>query len=112
LRPYQQRGLDWLSYLATHRIGGVLADDMGLGKTVQVIALLCHEQATDPAAGRPTLIICPMSVVGNWEREIARFAPDLRVAVHHGTARAAGSRFGAVHADADVVLTTFAIATR
>ncbi|MFW0786692.1 SNF2-related protein [Gordonia sp. CPCC 206044] len=111
LRPYQRRGLDWLAYLAANRIGGVLADDMGLGKTVQIIALLCHEKdsATSPD---PTLIICPMSVVGNWERELARFAPHLRVVVHHGTERADGTRFGAVHAGTDVVLTTFAIATR
>ncbi|MFI8770932.1 DEAD/DEAH box helicase [Gordonia sp. NPDC062954] len=118
LRPYQHRGLEWLAYLSDHRIGGVLADDMGLGKTIQIIALLCHERGDHhdraepaPAAG-PTLVICPMSVVGNWEREIERFAPHLRVVVHHGTSRAGHATIGEVLARADVVLTTFAIATR
>ncbi|RPA12946.1 DEAD/DEAH box helicase [Gordonia sp. OPL2] len=114
LRPYQQRGLEWLAYLSEHQIGGVLADDMGLGKTVQIIALLCHEMAVAAPArpGAPTLIVCPMSVVGNWEREIARFAPHLRVIVHHGTSRAGRATIGEVLSGADVVLTTFAIATR
>ncbi len=112
LRPYQHRGLEWLAYLTAHRIGGVLADDMGLGKTVQVIALLCHERSLPSTPTAPTLIVCPMSVVGNWERELTRFAPHLRVVVHHGTTRAGQTTFGAVHADADVVLTTFAVATR
>ncbi|GAC66397.1 DEAD/DEAH box helicase [Gordonia soli] len=112
LRPYQQRGLDWLAYLSRIGIGGVLADDMGLGKTVQVIALLCHERAGDAPRREPTLIVCPMSVVGNWEREIARFAADLRVLVHHGPARNSRAGFGSARADADVVITTFAIATR
>ncbi|MFT4199989.1 DEAD/DEAH box helicase [Gordonia sp. (in: high G+C Gram-positive bacteria)] len=111
LRPYQRRGLDWLAHLSDRDIGGVLADDMGLGKTVQVIALLCHERAgTTPPA--PTLIVCPMSLVGNWTRELERFAPHLRVVVHHGPDRLAGERFHAAARDADVVLTTFAIATR
>ncbi len=88
---------------------------MGLGKTVQIIALLCHERAAGAAtsgSGAPTLIVCPMSVVGNWEREIARFAPHLRVVVHHGTSRAGRATIGEVLSGADVVLTTFAIATR
>ncbi|MGW0036556.1 DEAD/DEAH box helicase [Gordonia sp. NPDC003376] len=121
LRPYQQRGLEWLAHLSGLGIGGVLADDMGLGKTVQVIALLCHEAALDGdprseadarPAHLPTLIVCPMSVVGNWAAEIARFAPSLRVAIHHGADRAKGERFREVHDTHDVVLTTFALATR
>ena len=112
LRPYQQRGLEWLSHLAALGVGGVLADDMGLGKTVQVIALLSHEREHDTDRTEPALIVCPMSVVGNWSREIARFAPDLRVIVHHGTDRAGHSDFRAAAAEADVVITTFAIATR
>ncbi|MEE3852713.1 DEAD/DEAH box helicase [Gordonia sp. LSe1-13] len=111
LRPYQQRGVEWLVYLSTHRIGGVLADDMGLGKTIQIIALLCHERPAGVTVD-PTLVVCPMSVVGNWEREIARFAPHLRVVVHHGSSRAVRSTIGDVLSGADVVLTTFAIATR
>ncbi|MGJ0118765.1 DEAD/DEAH box helicase [Williamsia sp. MIQD14] len=117
LRPYQHRGMEWLAHLASLGIGAVLADDMGLGKTVQVIALLCSErEASSEEAGTerpgPTLIVCPMSVVGNWEREIARFAPHLRVMVHHGPGRSRRDPFTAAARDADVTITTFAIATR
>ncbi|PWD44468.1 ATP-dependent helicase [Gordonia paraffinivorans] len=113
LRPYQQRGLDWLVHLSRLGVGGVLADDMGLGKTLQVIALECHERTdTDEPPRAPTLVVCPMSLVGNWSRELARFAPSLRVAVHHGPTRASGSMFEAVRDSSDVVITTFAIAAR
>ncbi|MDL9935641.1 DEAD/DEAH box helicase [Gordonia sp. ABSL1-1] len=110
LRPYQQRGLEWLAQLATLGIGGVLADDMGLGKTIQIIALECHERAA--GARPPTLIVCPMSVVGNWAAELHRFAPDLSVMIHHGPDRLAGKDFDDRRAAADVVLTTFAIVSR
>ncbi|WP_188487831.1 DEAD/DEAH box helicase [Williamsia phyllosphaerae] len=116
LRPYQHRGMEWLAHLASLGIGAVLADDMGLGKTVQVIALLCSEREvaadSDPAGRGPTLIICPMSVVGNWEREIARFAPHLQVLVHHGPGRSRRGPFTPAARAADVTITTFAIATR
>lgn len=114
LRPYQRRGLDWLAHLSHRRIGGVLADDMGLGKTVQVIALLCHERAGEDRATMPdpTLVVCPMSLVGNWSRELERFAPHLRVVVHHGPDRLRGNDFHQALADADVVLTTFTIVSR
>jgi non-specific serine/threonine protein kinase len=107
LRPYQVRGLSWLRFLDEVGLGGVLADDMGLGKTVQVLALL----AADPPARR-TLLVCPMSIVGNWQREAARFTPDLRVHVHHGADRARDEEFLAAVADADLVITTYALATR
>ncbi|MBR7192936.1 DEAD/DEAH box helicase [Gordonia sp. SCSIO 19800] len=117
LRPYQQRGLDWLAHLATLGVGGVLADDMGLGKTLQVIALECHERSgpsASPADDRrkPTLVVCPMSLVGNWAREFARFAPALRVAIHHGPSRESGAAFASVRESVDIVVTTFAIAAR
>jgi SNF2 family DNA or RNA helicase len=83
LRPYQRRGVAWLQTLADLGLGGVLADDMGLGKTLQTIALLAGRRATDPH-----LVVCPVSVVGNWERELARFAPHLTVLRHHGGDRA------------------------
>jgi hypothetical protein len=83
LRPYQQRGVAWLQTLADHGLGGVLADDMGLGKTLQTIALLAGRRDD-----RPHLVVCPVSVVGNWERELARFAPQLTVLRHHGGDRA------------------------
>ncbi|WP_338089922.1 DEAD/DEAH box helicase [Nonomuraea basaltis] len=102
LRPYQERGLAWLSFLSQLGLGGVLADDMGLGKTVTTLALLVHE-----AAGTPTLLVCPMSLVGNWQREAARFAPRLRVYVHHGSGRDA-----AEIEHADLVITTYGTAQR
>ncbi len=94
LRPYQERGVAWLAFLDAHGLGGVLADDMGLGKTVQLLALLLAERERaldgDGDGIAPTLLVCPMSVVGNWEREAARFAPGLRVHVHHGAERLRG----------------------
>ncbi|WP_204945939.1 DEAD/DEAH box helicase [Micromonospora luteifusca] len=108
LRPYQQRGLAWLAFLRSLGLGGVLADDMGLGKTVQLLALL----AGDPAEAGPTLLVCPMSLVGNWQREAARFTPGLRVHVHHGAERARGAEFTAAAHGADLVLTTYSVAAR
>ncbi|MGI5177673.1 SNF2-related protein [Dactylosporangium sp. CA-152071] len=106
LRPYQLRGLSWLSFLESAGLGGILADDMGLGKTVQLLALLAGD------APGPTLLICPMSLVGNWQREAAKFAPALRVHVHHGAERARGADFRAAVAASDLVITTYSIAAR
>jgi hypothetical protein len=78
LRPYQSRGVDFLVHTAALGIGTILADDMGLGKTVQALAWLLHLRAQDPDGG-PSLVVCPASVVHNWQREAARFTPDLRV---------------------------------
>ncbi|MFJ8578484.1 SNF2-related protein [Micromonospora sp. NPDC093277] len=108
LRPYQRRGLAWLAFLQSLGLGGILADDMGLGKTVQLLALL----AGDPPEAGPTLLVCPMSLVGNWQREAARFAPKLRVHVHHGAERARGAEFAAAVHAADLVLTTYSVAGR
>jgi hypothetical protein len=107
LRPYQRRGLAWLRFLQRIGLGGILADDMGLGKTAQTLALL----AADRDAG-PTLLVCPMSLVGNWQREAARFTPDLRVHVHHGAERARGEEFTGAVAGSDLVITTYALAAR
>ena len=94
LRPYQQRGVAWLAEMADLGLGGVLADDMGLGKTVQLLALHLHLHRHPPdagdghaATGRPTLVVCPASVLANWEREAARFAPDIPVRRYHGAGR-------------------------
>ncbi|MFI5493763.1 DEAD/DEAH box helicase [Actinoplanes sp. NPDC051859] len=103
LRPYQRRGFSWLVFLDGLGLGACLADDMGLGKTVQLLALLLHR------GGGPTLLICPLSVLGNWQREAARFAPALRVRVLHGADRPDPAELSA---GADVVLTTYATATR
>ena len=116
LRPYQERGLSWLAYLNRLRLGACLADDMGLGKTIQLLALLIAErQGTGNSKLErigPTLLICPMSVVGNWQREAERFVPDLRVHVHHGAERLSGSRFRKVVKNSDLVITTYALAAR
>jgi SNF2 family DNA or RNA helicase len=88
LRPYQLRGYSWLSFLWQCGLGACLADDMGLGKTVQALALVQREWTT--GGKRPTLLVCPTSVIGNWEKEAARFTPDLPLLVHHGAKRAKG----------------------
>jgi SNF2 family DNA or RNA helicase len=106
LRPYQKRGVAWLASLQRYGLGALLADDMGLGKTAQLIALLLQR------GSGPTLVICPTSVVGNWRHELARFAPGLRVLVHHGSARASGDEFPTAAASHDVVLSTYSLMHR
>ncbi len=86
LREYQLRGLRWLERMTSLGFGGCLADDMGLGKTVTVISLHLRRQLTPTTAG-PTLVVCPASVLGNWEREIDRFAPGTPVRRFHGIDR-------------------------
>ncbi len=112
LRPYQERGLGWLSLMAGLGLGSCLADDMGLGKTVQLIAFLLARRARHPDDPRPALIVCPTSVVGNWERELARFAPTLPVCRHHGPDRTRdGEALRALPPHA-VVVTTYALLRR
>ena len=111
LRPYQQRGLSWLAFLSSLGLGSCLADDMGLGKTVQLLAMECLQRHQDPGTG-PTLLLCPMSLVGNWQREVAKFAPRLRVYPHHGGARLHGDALHEHLDDTDLVVTTYATATR
>ncbi|MDL4818717.1 DEAD/DEAH box helicase [Actinomadura opuntiae] len=111
LRPYQERGLAWLTFMNDLGLGALLADDMGLGKTISVLSLLVHERE-DGARPGPTLAILPMSLVGNWQREAARFTPKLRVYVHHGTGRHRGEELLKAAAAADLVLTTYGTATR
>jgi len=95
LRPYQQQGLSWLRFLDAFGLGGCLADDMGLGKTIQVLALLADDvdRALAGEEVGPTLLICPTSVMGNWQREARRFVPRLRVRLHHGPQRLEGDAF-------------------
>jgi hypothetical protein len=109
LRPYQERGVGWLAFLGGLGLGACLADDMGLGKTAQLIATVLAD-----AADGPTLVVCPVSVLGNWQRELARFAPHLRVLVHHGSDRHRGDArgFEAQVAGHDVVLTSYSLVAR
>jgi superfamily II DNA or RNA helicase len=86
LRPYQQEGLGWLQFLRRHQLGGILADDMGLGKTVQTLAHLALEKQHGRLQ-RPSLIVAPVSTLGNWQQELHRFAPGLSCLVLHGSRR-------------------------
>ncbi|MEV5321774.1 DEAD/DEAH box helicase [Streptomyces sp. NPDC052687] len=101
LRDYQRRGLSWLARMTSLGLGCCLADDMGLGKTVTLIALHLHRQ-TDPSAAGPTLVVCPTSLMGNWQREIEKFAPGTPVRRFHGARRDLEGL-----ADGEFVLTTY-----
>jgi hypothetical protein len=128
LRPYQRRGVAWLAAMCELGLGGCLADDMGLGKTIQVIALHLHRRAAsgpapgsasgdaagaEPDAGAgaeqagPTLVVCPTSLLGTWERELRRFAPGIPVRRYHG----GGRHLDEVAAD-EVVLVTYGVVRR
>ncbi|MEB3359221.1 MAG: DEAD/DEAH box helicase [Synechococcales bacterium] len=115
LRGYQKRGVSWLHYLESLGLNGCLADDMGLGKTVQVIARMVQEKEQAEAAGMeavpPTLLIAPTSVVGNWQHEIHKFAPQLTALVHHGSQRIKDAKaFKEACQSHDVVITSFTLA--
>ncbi|MFJ9200360.1 SNF2-related protein [Streptomyces flaveolus] len=101
LRDYQRRGLNWLARMTSLGLGCCLADDMGLGKTITLIALHLHRQ-TDTSAAGPTLVVCPTSLMGNWQREIERFAPGTPVRRFHGPRRDLADL-----ADGEFVLTTY-----
>ena len=106
LREYQARGVGWLAFLGRLGLGACLADDMGLGKTAQLIGSLLIDPLPEP-----TVVVCPVSVLGNWQRELATFAPGLRVMIHHGPDRDVDQLPGAV-ARYDVVLTTYSLVAR
>ncbi|WP_019243152.1 MULTISPECIES: DEAD/DEAH box helicase [Bacillus] len=114
LRPYQNQGLSWLLFLRKHGFGACLADDMGLGKTIQVISYLLSIQGKPiPLVQQPlpvtqaALIVCPTSVLGNWQKEIERFAPTLNVGLYYGPQRAKGEDFVEFAKQHDVVLTSY-----
>ena len=113
LFQFQEQGHGWLRLLGDLGIGAILADDMGLGKTVQAIAMLVSERAELGAdALGPTLVVCPMSVARQWVAEIERFAPGLRVHLHHGNERLAGEELARAARASDVVVTSYDIVTR
>lgn len=108
LRPYQQRGLNWLQFLRAYHFNGLLADDMGLGKTLQVLAHLLLEKETG-RLDQPALVIVPTSLIGTWRREAERFAPDLRLLILHGQQR---HEFFSRIPEYDLVLTTYPLLPR
>ena len=113
LREYQKRGLSWLVYLESLGLHPCLADDMGLGKTIQVIARLVQERAQSTESLAPTLLIAPTSVLGNWQKEIERFAGQLATVLHHGATRTqTPAQFKQDIAGKDVVITSFSLARR
>ena len=115
LRPYQERGYSWLAFLERFGLGVCLADDMGLGKTIQLLALLVHEREEAERRGEavdPTLLVAPMSVIGNWMHETRRFAPGLKVLVHHGVDRLTGDALVEEAESSDLIVTTYALAHR
>lgn len=111
LRPYQIDGYEWLLFMREEQFGACLADDMGLGKTVQLISYLLYVHRTNDT---PSIIICPTSVLGNWQDEIARFAPSLNVYIHYGSDRKHNEAFFSALQDGeiDIVLTTYGIMTQ
>lgn len=117
LRPYQARGYSWLSFLRQWGLGACLADDMGLGKTPQTLAFIqsmwkTSWQGKPSTLISPTLVICPTSVVNNWQKEAARFTPDLPVLVHHGLARTKGAAFKKAAMKQAIIISSYALLHR
>ncbi|MBB3037287.1 DEAD/DEAH box helicase [Hoyosella altamirensis] len=108
LRPYQQEGFEWLAFLWSTRLGGILADDMGLGKTVQALALIAYARIQEPHAS-PFLIVAPTSVITNWVHEAQRFVPDLAVSVLTDTLRRRGQSLAEAVRGADLVVTSYTL---
>jgi len=110
LRPYQVRGYSWLGFLRRWGLGACLADDMGLGKTIQTLALLQRDR--ESGGREPVLLICPTSIVHNWEKEASRFTPELPVMIHHGIAREKGERFKEKALKQAVVISSYGLLHR
>lgn len=111
LRPYQLNGLAWLNFMRQYGFGACLADDMGLGKTIQILALL-QSDLDGKRLTKPTLLICPTTVVNNWVKEAENFAPNLRVYAHHGPARFKGEAFVKETAGQHLIVTSYALLPR
>jgi superfamily II DNA or RNA helicase len=110
LRHYQVRGYSWLAFLSRLGLGACLADQMGLGKSITTLALIARDWEADPST--PVLLICPTSVIGNWEREVARFAPSLPMIVHHGAERSKSGRIVPKRGGVAILVTSYNVATR
>ncbi|MGK7880731.1 MAG: DEAD/DEAH box helicase [Crocosphaera sp.] len=111
LRPYQKRGVGWLSFLEKWGLGACLADDMGLGKTPQLIGFLLHLKSEEMLA-QPTLVVCPTSVLNNWEREVQKFAPTLSTLIHHGDKRSKGKAFVKAVNKKNIIITSYSLIYR
>ena len=111
LRPYQSRGVAWLAFLERWGLGACLADDMGLGKTIQFIAFLLHLKQQNSLES-PVLLVCPTSVLGNWEREVKKFGPTLTTLVYHGDKRPQGKAFAQAAKACNLVITSYALIQR
>jgi SNF2 family DNA or RNA helicase len=109
LRPYQRVGFSWLAFFRRYGLGACLADDMGLGKTIQTLALLLYEKEQYGQFPAPVLLVCPTSVVTNWQREAERFAPSLRLLIHQGPNRLRDEAFRQAAQAADMVVTSYAL---
>ncbi len=114
LRPYQRQGVHWLRFLTELGLGACLADDMGLGKTIQVLALLLLRKRRPPAGPtRPSLLVVPASLIGNWKAELRRFTPSLQaVVVHPSESGSAGNAESTDAAQADLVITSYSMIAR
>jgi SNF2 family DNA or RNA helicase len=111
LRPYQRNGLSWLNFMREYGLGACLADDMGLGKTIQVLALL-QKDLEENRLTKPTLLVCPTTVVNNWVREAAHFTPRLKCYAHHGPGRFKNGDFAKTAAEHHLVITSYALLPR
>ncbi len=107
LRPYQERGFSWISFLAEYGLGACLADDMGLGKTIQTLALI--QKQSQEREERPVLVVCPTSVVNNWQKEAKIFTPGLKVLVHHGSGRKKRKEFSNICKKQDIVISSYGL---
>ena len=101
--------MSWLLFLREYGFGACLADDMGLGKTIQLISYMLAVREKNGPASSPALIVCPTSVLGNWQKELERFAPDFKVHLHYGSGRKKGEAFTTAFAGTDVVLTSYGL---
>ncbi|BBA78765.1 Non-specific serine/threonine protein kinase [cyanobacterium endosymbiont of Rhopalodia gibberula] len=111
LRPYQKRGVSWLVFLEQWGLGACLADDMGLGKTPQLLAFLLHLKAQEMLR-EPVLLVCPTSVLNNWEREVKKFSPTLSTLIHHGEKRKKGKSFTKIVKSKHLVITSYPLVYR
>ncbi|MEM7392220.1 MAG: SNF2-related protein, partial [Verrucomicrobiota bacterium] len=109
LRPYQKEGVNWLRFLEVNRFGGILADEMGLGKTLQTLTWLEMEKTHEKARGKPSLIVCPTSLIENWAEEAAKFVPEMQVIILSGSDR--HKQWEHVE-EADLVITSYALIRR